>query len=110
MIGDLFGDALLQVQALSIKLHRRQDQPTSIEAAIAIAPQITELQAEVMAFARNRPEGFTDIDLNKFFNCTGSTFRSRRAELVAKGLIVDSWQRQKINNRNHIVWIWKEYL
>lgn len=63
-----------------------------------------------MAFARNKPKGFTDVDLNKFFNCTGSTFRSRRAELVTKGLIVDSWQREKINGRKHIVWIWKEYV
>lgn len=110
MIGDIFGDALLQVQALSIKLHRRQDQDTSIEAAIAIAPQLNEIQQQVLTFARNKPDGFTDVDLNKFFNCTGSTFRSRRAELVTKGLIVDSWQREKINNRNHIVWILKEFV
>ena len=110
MIGDLFGDALMQVQALSIRLHRNQDHDTSIAAAEAIAPKINEIQSQVLAFANNQPDGFTDVDLNKFFNSTGSTFRTRRKELVEKGLIVNSWKRERINGRMHIVWILKEFL
>ena len=108
--GDLFAHAMLNAQKASMKLHRRQDQPTSIEAAEAIAPKLNEIQQQVLIFARNKEQGFTDVDLNKFFNSTASTYRTRRAELVAKGLLVDSWQREKINGRNHIVWILKEYV
>jgi len=110
MIEDLFVKGLLKVQEQSIKLHRRHDHDTSIEAAIAIAPKLNEIQQQVLAFARNQPDGFTDVDLNKFFNCTGSTFRTRRAELVAKGLIINSWKRERIHGRSHIVWILKDYL
>jgi hypothetical protein len=110
MIGDLFGDAMMKVQELSIKLHRKHDHDTSIGAAIAIAPKLNEIQLQVMAYANNKPNGFTDVDLNKFFNCTSSTFRTRRKELVEKGLIANSWKRERVNGRMHIVWISKEFL
>jgi len=110
LAGDLFSHAMLKAQETSMKLHRRQDQPTSIEAAQAIAPKLNEIQQQVLTYAKVMNDGFTDVDLNKYFNSTASTYRTRRAELVAKGLIVDSWQREKINGRNHIVWILKDYL
>jgi hypothetical protein len=110
LAGDLFAHAMLKAQEASIKLHRRHDQPTSIEAAEAIAPKLNEIQQQVLSYAKDMKYGFTDVDLNKFFESTSSTYRTRRAELVAQGLLADSWQREKINGRKHIVWILKDYL
>jgi len=110
LAGDLFSHAMLKAQETSMKLHRRQDQPTSIEAAQAIAPKLNEIQQQVLIFAASKLKGFTDVDLNEYFKSTASTYRTRRAELVAKGFIVDSWQRVKVNGRKHIVWILKDYL
>jgi len=108
MLND-FVTRLMKVQEVSLKLHRRQDQDTSIEAAIRIAGQLNTLQNKVYDYATRMKEGFTDHDLNEYFGSTYSTWRSRRAELTAKGIIVNSGRKYKINNTNRIVWILKEY-
>lgn len=94
-----------RIEAEAAKPARRGDPSTSHEAAAAIAPKVSKIKADVEAYAKSRGIiGFTDIDLNEHFKSTGSTYRSRRAELVRAGLIIDSGARQKIAGHNHIVW------
>ena len=94
------------------QLHRKWDQPTSVIAADKIVPHLTRLQDKIELWAMSLgPFGFTDVDLNRNFGCTSSAYRSRRAELVAKGLIVDSGRRTKLDGagRQAIVWIHADY-
>lgn len=88
---------------------RNTDLDTSHEAAEFISPHIRELQRKVLAYAfRCGYGGFTDVALNRHFGTTSSTYRTRRSELVAKGLIVDSGERVKNpgeRGRRHAVWV-----
>jgi hypothetical protein len=94
----------------SYRLHRADDRITSIEAAEAIAPKIGKIQKLVLDFAEGkRAFGFTDIDLNTFFNSTSSTYRSRRAELTEIGLIVDTGMFRMVNGKRHTIWVHKDY-
>lgn len=86
---------------------RRGDPDTSHEAAAAISPHLSDVQCEVLAFARGRgAQGFTDLDLSAHFDDAGSTHRSRRRELVDEGLIEDSGERWRPpeGGRRHIIW------
>lgn len=87
---------------------RHTDPGTSHEAALGISPRLRELQEKVLLFAADNPDGFTDIDLNRHFDTHGSTYRTRRAELVEQGLIKDSGERRCYGaggtGRRHIVW------
>jgi hypothetical protein len=74
---------------------RRSDPDTSHEAAAVVTPTLRKLQAEVLAFAAScGPQGFTDPELAEHFDCQGSTYRTRRSELVTMGLVMDSGQRR----------------
>ena len=92
-------------------LYRPYDPSTSKEAATFIVKQLTDLQDEVLEYAKNVALlGFTDEDMNRHFNCTGSTYRSRRAELTRQGWIVPTQQRKRLSSgRRAVVWIYKEY-
>jgi hypothetical protein len=93
------------------KLFRRDSRATSIEAAVSIVPALPEIQAVVLAYAKLKPTGFTDDDLNRHFQSYGSTYRSRRAELTAKNLIVDSGKLARLpSGRNATVWILADYM
>jgi hypothetical protein len=93
------------------KLFRRDAMDTSIAAAATIYPDLRRLQLEVLAFAKHRPNGFTDEQMNEFFDTHRSTYRARRSELVDKGLIVDSGQRRAMTNgRNATVWLCTEFM
>ena len=86
---------------------RRDDLDTSHLAAEDITPRIRILQAAVLSFAAScRPFGFTDPAMNDHFETHSSTYRTRRAELVAMGLIEDSGDRACIgaSGRKHAVW------
>jgi hypothetical protein len=99
--ADLFGFAP------SPQAHaRRDDIDTSNAAAEEITPHIRELQAKVLEYARSRGcDGFTDLDLNRHFSTTSSTYRTRRSELVGKGLVEDSGNRVCIGQgRRHALW------
>jgi len=92
------------------KMFRRDAADTSIQAALSIYPDLRELQVAVMIYARQNPSGFTDEEMNAFFDTHRSTFRARRAELMQKGFIVDSGRRSKMTNgKNATVWILPEY-
>ena len=49
--------------------------------------------------------------MNDHFNHTGSTYRSRRAELADRGVIIDTGRRKQRGEggRNHIVWMHRDY-
>jgi hypothetical protein len=102
---DLFDHA---EKAEAYKLHRKDDPETSRDAAAAVAKKLTQIQEEVLAYALKRADlGFTDEQLTQAFYAQGrSTYRTRRAELTARGLIVDSGRR-RVNGpgRRHTVWI-----
>ena len=92
------------------KLFRCDAMATSVEAAASIYPSLKELQLKVMVFAKSRPNGFTDEQMNKFFETHTSTYRARRAELVDKGFIVNSGKRERMSTgRSAAVWILTEY-
>ena len=93
------------------KLFRRESRQTSIEAAESVVPALPEIQAAVLAYAEQMPTGFTDDDLNRHFLSYGSTYRTRRAELTAKNLIVDSGKLARLpSGRNATVWILTEFM
>lgn len=87
---------------------RTLDPSTSHEAAASVS-NLTETKAYILK-ALNHPR--TDVDLVQAYrNMTGapmasdSGIRSRRAELVASGHIVDSGARVKLpSGRSAIVW------
>ena len=104
-MDDLFEHA---DKAEAFRLHRKNDPETSREAAQAVAKKLTQIQEEVLAYALKRADlGFTDEQLTRDFYAQGrSTYRTRRAELTAKGLIVDSGKRREHGpGRRHTVWI-----
>lgn len=84
---------------------RNTDPDTSHEAAESISPRLRELQRKVLMFAYDYPDGFIDPELNRRFDTHGSTYRTRRAELVEQGLIRDSGERRTDGGtRRHIIW------
>lgn len=85
---------------------RNTDPDTSHEAAAVVTPTLRKLQVEVLAFAARRgPQGFTDPELAEHFDCEGSTYRTRRSELVTMGLLMDSGQRRQVAaKRRFAVW------
>jgi hypothetical protein len=88
------------------KMFRREAKDTSIQAAVSVYPDLRELQIDVLKYAETQPYGFTDEEMNIHFNTYRSTYRARRAELMHKGLIVDSGKKKKMSSgRNGIVWI-----
>lgn len=91
---------------------RKTDPETSLEAAKSVSDRVSQLQQEVLAYATKvGPDGFTDIEMNFHFRHTGSTYRTRRSELVEAGKIVDSTNRRTYSGgRRHIVWCLAEHL
>lgn len=85
---------------------RHTDPDTSHEAAEAISPRLRELQALVLAYAYANPSGFIDPEMNVHFETHSSTYRTRRSELVDKGMIEDTGAREQIDGkgRRFIVW------
>ena len=78
---------------------------TSREAAEEVTPRIRELQVDVLKFAAQcGGRGFKDPDMNDFFGVHSSTYRTRRSELVARGLIEDTGDRVGEKGRKHAVW------
>ena len=89
-----------------LHLHRRDDRATSVEAATAIHKRVNVLQQKVLAFAKAcGSKGFTDRDIERHFLTQGSTYRTRRTELTAQGLIVDTRETKTHGtNRKHTIW------
>ena len=83
---------------------RRNDPETSREAARETSKRLRKLHREVLQFGFERGTGFTDDQLNAFFGTHSSTYRTRRAELTARGFIEDTGERVGDTGRRHIVW------
>jgi hypothetical protein len=72
---------------------------------------LTDIQNAVLAYAKQNPSGFTDDEMNRHFQSYGSTYRTRRAELTAKNLIVDSGKLARLpSGRNATVWVLAYYV
>lgn len=107
---DLFDDTLFEPdepepEAAEPKAHaRRTDPSTSHEAARKFtAKKLTEVQEQVLLLFKTRRE-LTDWELEQAFNFSGSTHRTRRSELVERGLVRNSGRRKFQANSNRIIW------
>jgi len=88
------------------KLFRKDAKDTSVEAAQSIMLALPNIEAAVYEYAAMRgTRGFTDDEMNDYFETHKSTYRARRSTLVDKGLVEDSGARVKgPNGRNMTVW------
>src|SRR5574337_68439 len=91
---------------------RRSDPRTSHEAAAGFSEdKLTEIQRDVLDYFRRFKSG-SDEDLyeylvrSKKYLATQSTLRTRRSELVRKGLLRDSGKRLK-NAGGHSMIMWE---
>ena len=110
-IGALAGFGPLTRIGVSIDTRPHASDPeTSHEAATRIASTISETQQLVLDFIRSRgASGCTDLDIQRRFGNHGSTYRTRRAELTALGLVRDSGVRVTQDGGRRIVWMAVEY-
>lgn len=80
---------------------------TSQEAADAIRPDSNRLRSVVYAAIRGAgPDGLTDEEGIERTGLSPSTYRPRRVELVAGGMVVDSGRTRKTaSGRKAAVWV-----
>lgn len=90
------------------KLTRRNDPETSRLAANRVFPHLSNIQERVLVFVKNCTAGCTDLDISNYFEEPGSTYRTRRAELVAMGRIKDSGRTIKQAGSRRTVWEYVE--
>ena len=105
------GDLFAVPPAKSKPATRTDDHPTSIKAAARAEAAQGTIRFHVHKFAKDAGEaGFIDADLIAAFpDAPESSYRKRRSELTAEGLIVDSGrQRQNDHGNDEIVWIHRE--
>jgi len=85
---------------------RDTDPDTSVQAAASISTAIRAAQQRVLDWLRTQPEGATDEELLAAMGSRSSHFRTRRSELVDRGLVKDSGQRRELmSGRMGIVWV-----
>lgn len=93
---------------------RNTDPDTSHEAAAAVTPDLRAIQARVEAYARAAGyAGFTDAEMDADLDGTGgSTLRTRRAELTARNVVLDSGKRRTFGDspRRRIVWLHRAFV
>lgn len=93
------------------RLTRNDDYDTSYAAAAMQRGKLSDKQTIVYEVHLKHPKGLTDEDLNAAIVLAGyprsaeSTWRKRRTDLAAKGLLVDTGERRKSKHGiNMIVW------
>jgi hypothetical protein len=92
---------------------RRADPGTSHDAAAAVTPGLRELQARVEAYARRiGAGGFTDAQMAADLEDTTSTLRTRRAELAARRIVIDTGRRRTWGDspRLRSVWVHRDFV
>lgn len=92
---------------------RAGDRATSHAAAAAITPMLPLLQGAIERYALGFPAGFTDVDLLDWRGDKHpSTLRSRRAELTARNIILDSGRTviPEGHAQRHTVWIHRSFV
>lgn len=78
---------------------------TSFAAGDKIIPKLRKLQMDVLRMlATVGSAGLTDLELEEAFGDHGSTYRTRRAELVTAGLVCDTGKKRVQNGRARMVW------
>ena len=104
---DLLGDTPFEERPKTpAQMTRRSDPSTSFQAAARVAGNLNELQQKVLdALVSAGASGMTDLELQYRLGDHGSTFRTRRAELVEAKLVVDSGRTRRLAGSNRIVWI-----
>ena len=91
------------------KMVRKGASETSIEAAKSVVKHVREIHEKVLNYAKTCKNGFTDEEMNSYFQTHRSTYRARRSELVEMGLICSSGEKRMMENgRMATVWIVKE--
>jgi len=91
---------------------RASDPSTSWEAADSLSSDhVARVREQVKAFALYcGTSGFTDKELERHFGDFGSTYRTRRSELSAAGVIVATNSKRKTpSGRNTIVHVHRNY-
>lgn len=86
------------------RAHTRAGDPsTSFDAARKVDARLLEKQKRVYdIFVAHRE--MTDLQLQDYCGDAGSTYRTRRAELVALGLLRDSGRKLRQDGSLRIVW------
>lgn len=90
------------------RLVRRDNPDTSYQAAKRVLPHLSNLQERVLVFIKNCPQGCTDLDISRYFEDDRSTFRTRRAELVAMGRVRNSGRTIKQAGSRRTIWEFAE--
>lgn len=90
---------------------RTTDPHTSHDAAKSIESVTMRIRRAVEDFAIDKgSSGFTDWEMDSFFGCFGSTYRTRRAELTKQGIIVPTHQRRATpSGRTAVVWRHRDF-
>ena len=87
------------------KMVRRNASETSVEAAKSVLKHVREIHKKILDYAKKCENGFTDEEMNSYFQTHRSTYRARRSELVEMGLIFNSNEKRKMENgRMATVW------
>ena len=91
---------------------RRTDPDTSHSAADAATVEITNKRKLVEHYAAGRPYGFMDAQMSQDLGDEGSTLRTRRSELTAQNIIMDSGKRGRFGDseRERIIWIHRNFV
>ena len=88
------------------QLARQQNPSTSYQAADGIIHKLRPLQLKVLEVLKAAgPSGLADFEIEERCGDHGSTYRTRRAELVEVGLVRDSGRVANLKGTNRIVWV-----
>jgi hypothetical protein len=93
-------------------LVRGSDPRTSHESAELIVPHLNKLEEKVLAAMKVMARPITDLDIISYCDQiygkrAESTYRHRRSDLVAKGLVYDTGETKWQQGRNRILWALK---
>lgn len=101
---DLFGDSPVFLPRVPDQITRTTDPSTSFSAASSVIANLKEIQQEVYHVLSSYPDGLTDYELEEKCGSHGATYRTRRAELVELGLVINTGLKKKILGHNRIIW------
>lgn len=89
---------------------RRTDPHTSRDAALAMQARVSRIRQDVLLYALDQPQGFTDWQMCQHFGNHSATYRTRRSELTQAGEIVPTLERRATpSGRAAVVWVHKSY-
>lgn len=83
----------------------QQHSRTSMAAADSLEPEtLNRLQAMVLRYISEHPQGCTDEEVQTGLRLNPSTERPRRIELARRGLVVQAGERRTTSGRKATVW------